>query len=1126
MRSYKRIIAGVIACTFISGSLGIPSKIPRVSDVSVTTASAASARFNFSDMIDHAILMSCLSDASGDVVVPSTYDGLPVTEISSYAFKDCTDITSVTFPETVTTISYRMFKGCTSLKSVTLPESLTEIPDAAFLGCTTLENINIPKNITSIGHMAFYDTGISEAVVPSTVQSLGESVFSHCPNLKSVTIMDGVPLISKNMFNSCSSLTSIVLPESVKKVDEAAFDECTSLRKIIIESSDCKFADDLCSDYTGVICGKNNSTAQIFASEKNLPFVYDGYYLEPEDTVYTEASVKVSPGTMDFHVFSDHAELYSCYREAKGDIEIPENIEGVPVTLIDTYAFKECKDVTSITVPDTVNEIRPDAFFYCESLEKINIPESVVFIGSEAFYGCSALKDIPLHNRIQYIGDGAFAYCKALKSIKLPDSVNYVPDDAFRSCENLTDVILPKNCRTIGNAAFISCSSLTEISFPSTLESTGYSIFGNCHSLIKLDFPESTLNIDASSFTYCQNLKEVIINNPYCNMGFSPNEYFTGDICGYEDSTAQAFAEKYGYSFKSLNEYDHSDVLTGKVDTVYSGDFTCNVIGKYKIVVNDEGEERIMSISRDYIALEKYNGSDSTVKIPDEIDDLPVKEICKSAFSGKTSLTEINVPSNITIMGSSIFRGCTGLKKAVISADITELPNMTFYDCKNLTEVKLYSEIEAIGEQAFLRCEKLTDINYPKTLRSIGKSAFSECTRLASAELPDGLAEIGSCAFLKCTSLTNACVPASVKSIGNAALGYSEYNAGMDTGIRNYKFTYIKGTVGSAADDYAFENTIGFVDVNDPHSLEYTEVTVGDLTFRKYTDHAVLTDCSDDAAGIVKVPATVDGLPVTAVGIRAFDFCSDMTGVEFPDTITEIGASVFYSCYALKSVDIPDSVTRIGGNAFQFCSSLSAVKLPKNLTKIPKGLLSGCYSLEGVEIPDGVKSIGSCAFNGVRIPEEIVIPDSVETVGTSAFYSCSGLKSMTFPESVKSIDSSVLGQCTNLLDVVIENPDCEIPAIGSNFSNAVIFGQPDSTAQSYAEKRKTPFAAIGEDYVPSGDANGDGKCTVADLVILKNWLLNGSDLKYWLNVDFCRDNKIDVYDFCVFRKMLVDLENQ
>ena len=164
------------------------------------------------------------------VVIPDVYLGKPITLIENNAFKNCTNLSTITLGNSITSIGDSAFYGCTNLSTITLGNSITSIGSSAFYKCLKLTNITIPNSVTSIGAYAFsYCSSLTSITIPNSVTSIGDYAFSGCSSLTSIVIPNSVTFIGAYAFSGCSSLTSIVIPDSVTFIDAYAFSGCSSL---------------------------------------------------------------------------------------------------------------------------------------------------------------------------------------------------------------------------------------------------------------------------------------------------------------------------------------------------------------------------------------------------------------------------------------------------------------------------------------------------------------------------------------------------------------------------------------------------------------------------------------------------------------------------------------------------------------------------------------------------------------------------------------------------------------------------------------------------------------------------------------------------------------------------------
>lgn len=204
-------------------------------------------------MVDIAILSGIGTCTDTEIIVPASYNNLPVRGTLGSAFSQNANITSIVFPEGFRFIEERTFYQCANLTTVVLPESLTTIYSYAFTGCPKLTNVVLPQNLSSIGIEAFNScNSLTEIRIPDNVNigtraflactglqtvvfgngiNVGESSFSHCTALTEIDL-SGVTHISNDAFFGCTGFTKIVIPESVRYIKENAFTNCTNLTSI------------------------------------------------------------------------------------------------------------------------------------------------------------------------------------------------------------------------------------------------------------------------------------------------------------------------------------------------------------------------------------------------------------------------------------------------------------------------------------------------------------------------------------------------------------------------------------------------------------------------------------------------------------------------------------------------------------------------------------------------------------------------------------------------------------------------------------------------------------------------------------------------------------------------------
>jgi peptidoglycan/xylan/chitin deacetylase (PgdA/CDA1 family) len=230
----------------------------------------------------------------------------------------------------------------------------------------------------------------------------------------------------------------------------------------------------------------------------------------------------------------------------------------------------------------------------------------------------------------------------------------------------------------------------------------------------------------------------------------------------------------------------------------------------------------------------------------------------------------------------------------------------------------------------------------------------------------------------------------------------------------------------SVSELYAARNTalkVGVLNLSVP--LSESDSPESDFTFNPAT--GMITEYTG-LGGDVVIPTTIGGLPVTAIGYRAFEK-SSLTSVVIPSGVTSIGLFAFAGCSSLTRVDLPNSVTSIGPAAFASCSSLTSIDLPDSVTEIGDRMFYDCTSLTGIDLPNSVTSIGSSAFVSCSSLTNIDLPDSVIEIGDRTFYGCTSLTDIDLPKGLQTIREGLFLQCNEL--TTIDIPDM-VTSIGPN----------------------------------------------------------------------------------------------
>lgn len=445
---------------------------------------------------DNDTLIKCTPNGQKTIIIPKG-----IKTIGKACFAG-TNVEEVVLPEGIETIDSDAFNFCTKLRKINFPETLKVIGHGAFKGCFFLETVILPKTMKEISDYAFYEAGIKQLILPENVNFVGTEVFAGT-DIETTDIPENFTLNSA-MFEKCQKLHSINLLGSHITIPERCFCNCINLTEIDITKTA------LIKDEAFRGC-QNLSVSTI-----------------PADTLVAVSAFEESGATdviiediskVCNRVFADCKSLKKLtINVADGPTSVSsalvkgcKNLQTVVftgrtknLTVIEAAAFKETKNLNTISLPDTIKTISKEAF-YDSGIENIHLPENLRQIGTMAFAG-SGLKDIVIPNKIKKLGDYAFYNCIELTAVTLPESVTKIPSGIFEDCCSLKTVNVP-NVDTICDHAFYGCKNLETFDF-SKLQSLDLMAFAYT-GIREAVFSDKFSQLGISAFHHCKNLQTV-----------------------------------------------------------------------------------------------------------------------------------------------------------------------------------------------------------------------------------------------------------------------------------------------------------------------------------------------------------------------------------------------------------------------------------------------------------------------------------------------------------------------------------------------------------------------------------------------------------------------------------------
>ena len=645
----KEIGDGAFSLCYRIKTITIPNSVEKIGngvfvncdDLENIVLDEGNKHFVFKDNMllsyDRKTLYSVLKIISGNLVVPEG-----ITEINDEAISNCYIVTSVSLPNSLTYIGKKNFYCIPDLKNISIPQSVSYIGEGSFCYCQALDDITLEGNnspykmengmlLSKDGSLLLYVSPNSTVVnVPETVTRIGEYASIGNSRIINLVVPDNVESIGREAFSSCDNLRSISLGSAINNIEPYTFAFCDNITSFIVRATNPPTTPSYGSFSAQMLKATLVVPKGCVDAYKNSKYDWSKFakIVEEDSAGKPETLKNVGVDGITYNTYADTQTAELCNgHQCKDDVIIPEAIEinGVKyaVTKINDYSFGYA-DITSVSLPNTLETLGDLVFTGCKKLKRINLPKSLKIMGDNPFQGCSNLTDLccDVHNPYYIYENYQLMTSDRKKLVAIVGAI---------SENGKIDLVLDDAIEEIGaDAASHATLGVSTIKLPSSLKSIGGNAFEKFDDISTITLPASLATMGDNPFTGCEKLSDYIVEEGNKN-----------------------FKAKDGI----LTSYDGKKIIAFSVTKDITIPSTAEIIANGASFLNSNIE---------------------TLVIPDNI-----KEIGHYAFQGCHNLKTVYLGKNIESLGQIFMNGVEKLEEiycyAVTPYHLAEL-NYDYYE--------------------------------------------------------------------------------------------------------------------------------------------------------------------------------------------------------------------------------------------------------------------------------------------------------------------------------------------------------------------------------------------------------------------------------------------------------------